>query len=93
MIERGSTFRIACKTLRRIFERQNDVPALFVAECCHIGGQYSTQSQVLYNAYQAWCAANGHKPQSSTSVANEWQRLRFERYARVARRLARRRAD
>ena len=33
----------------------------------------------LYLEYTLWCERNGHKPKSSTSVAEDWQRLGFER--------------
>jgi hypothetical protein len=29
--------------------------------------------------YKQWCELNGHKPKSSTSVSEDWQRLGFER--------------
>lgn len=61
------------------WERTNDVPRLFVAECCVIGPEYKTQSQSLYDAYRTWCIENGHKPMSSTSTADEWERLGFTR--------------
>jgi putative DNA primase/helicase len=63
-------------------ERQNDLPQLFVDECCTRGQDDKTQAQALYNAYQNWCRANGHPAQSSGSVAGDWLRLGFERYRR-----------
>ncbi len=62
------------------FERQNDVPQLFVDECCERGQEYRIQGQALYSAYRNWCGANGYKVQSSASLAEDWRRLRFERY-------------
>jgi len=67
------------------FRETNDVPATFVRECCitgkdkdpHTGKPYRTQGSVLYEAYSEWCKANGHKPASSTSVAEDWRRLGF----------------
>lgn len=63
----------------RAFAQQNDIPAVFVEECCSVGPTLSVQSSTLYNRYQTWCIENGHKPQSSTSIADEWRRLGFER--------------
>lgn len=68
------------------FRETNDIPAAFVAECCIVGSDpksrqpYRTQGGVLYKAYSEWCRENGHKPQSSTSIAEDWRRLGFERY-------------
>lgn len=68
------------------FQEANDIPAAFVRECCVTGDSpesgwpYRTQGSVLYGAYCAWCKANGHKSQSSTSVAEDWRRFGFEKY-------------
>jgi P4 family phage/plasmid primase-like protien len=60
------------------YQHTNDVPALFVAECC-ITGDCRTQSSDLYKAYKDWCISTGHKVQSSTTIAEDWRRLGFER--------------
>lgn len=67
------------------FIEQNDIPANFVEECCYTGqdangDDYTTQSGDLYSAYRQWALDTGHKPQSATSIAREWERLGFERY-------------
>lgn len=63
------------------FKETNDVPALFLDDSgVLLGDNFKTGSQQLYNAYRTWCIENGHKPQSSTSIANEWERLGFEGY-------------
>jgi P4 family phage/plasmid primase-like protien len=68
------------------FRETNDIPAVFVAECCLAGVNkatgypYKTQSSILYGAYSQWCKDNGHKAQSSTSIAEDWLRLGFEKY-------------
>jgi len=62
------------------FKHTNDVPGVFVSERCIIGGEYKTQSSELYAAYKEWAFSSGHKPQSSTSIAEEWARLGFERF-------------
>jgi putative DNA primase/helicase len=61
------------------FQQNNDIPAVFVAECCLTGPDYKIQSSQLYEKYKAWCLDNGHKPQSSTALAEEWERLGFEK--------------
>lgn len=62
------------------FKNNNDVPALFLADIdALIGPQYEAQAGQLYEKYKAWCIENGHKAQSSTSLADEWRRLGFDR--------------
>ncbi len=62
------------------FKESNDIPAMFVGECCVVGNEYKTRSQQLYDAYKAWCIANGHKPASSTSIVEDWERLGFVKH-------------
>jgi putative DNA primase/helicase len=57
----------------------NDVPAMFVAEECKLNGEKSERSSDLYRRYRFWCEDNGHKPKSSTQIAEDWRRLGFER--------------
>jgi putative DNA primase/helicase len=57
----------------------NDVPAMFVAEECKINQEKSERSTALYGRYTFWCKENGHKPKSSTQIAEDWRRLGFER--------------
>lgn len=61
------------------FEHNNDVAAVFVSDKCKVGGDLKTGSATLYNAYKDWCMSNGHKPKSSTAIAEDWARLGFER--------------
>lgn len=66
------------------FKDNNDIPARFVEECCvtgldRDGNPYRVQTSQFYNAYRQWCQNSGHKPQSSTSIANDWKRLGFEK--------------
>lgn len=70
------------------FKQGNDIPALFVAECCITGSDergepYRVKSGQLYAAYKDWCTENGHKPQSLTTIANDWRRLGFEKEKRM----------
>ena len=65
------------------FQDRNDIPKLFLEEVnAHIDltdPKCRTQAQYLYDRYRDWCMANGHKPMSSTKVAEEWKRLGFEK--------------
>jgi putative DNA primase/helicase len=61
------------------FKERNDVPALFVEDRCVRGTDFEVPAAKLYRAYSWWCEENGHRPQSSTRVADDWQRLGFER--------------
>jgi putative DNA primase/helicase len=61
------------------FEHNNDVAAVFVSDKCKVGGDLKTGSATLYNAYKDWCMSNGHKPKSSTAIAEDWARLGFEK--------------
>jgi putative DNA primase/helicase len=61
------------------FKMSNDIPAVFVDECCDKDPNEKVQSSLLYQAYSAWCYKSGHKAQSSTSVAKEWERLGFKK--------------
>src|SRR5919108_847156 len=65
------------------YQEHNDIPQMFLDE---IGARIDltdphcrTQSQFLYDQYSAWCQRNGHKPMSSTRMADEWKRLGFEK--------------
>jgi P4 family phage/plasmid primase-like protien len=61
------------------FQSANDVPATFLEEACiREDGAKMTGAQ-LYATYKLWCEENGHRPQSSTRVADDWQRLGLER--------------
>lgn len=59
------------------FQRNNDIPAAFVDDQCLKGDDLRVRSDLLYRAYADWCISNGNKPMSSTSVANEWERLGY----------------
>lgn len=62
------------------FQRKNDIAALFVAERAVTGSEERVQTSELYSAYRQWCEENGHKPKSSTAVADDWARLGFKKY-------------
>ncbi len=61
------------------FQMSNDTAAYFVAEKCVVGPDKEIQSRPLFEAYSAWCLQCGHKPNSSTALANDWKRLGFKR--------------
>ena len=62
------------------FRKSNDVPGLFVEEECVRDHDASVKAAELYKEYRWWCEQNGHRALSSTRVAEDWQRLGFERY-------------
>jgi putative DNA primase/helicase len=61
------------------FRTNNDVPALFVEDRCIKGLNFEVQAAKLYREYRFWCEENGHRPLSSTRVADDWRRLGFQR--------------
>lgn len=61
------------------FREHNDVPALFVEDRCIKEPDAEVQAAKLYREYRYWCEENGHRPQSSTRLADDWRRLGFER--------------
>jgi putative DNA primase/helicase len=61
------------------FRENNDVPALFIEDRCVRDANAEASAATLYHEYKYWCEENGHRPQSSTRVAADWQRLGFER--------------
>lgn len=62
------------------YQETNDIPAHYVADACTRDWDAKTQSNDLYASYKQWALDNGHKPQSATSMAEEWERLGFQRY-------------
>jgi putative DNA primase/helicase len=62
------------------FVFQNDIPQNFVDERCIIGDDHTISGSLLYDEYRTWALETGHKPQSNTSMGNEWRRLGFEKY-------------
>ena len=71
------------------FRENNDVPGLFVEERCVRGADLKAQASHLYEEYKDWCVDNGHRPQSSTRVSDDWTRLGFERFTTNGRRFYR----
>jgi len=65
------------------FQLTADVPAAFVDDACMVGPDYEIKSSVLYENYKNWTVKNGHKPQSITSIAEDWERLGFEKVSKM----------
>lgn len=67
----------------REFQDRNDIAKMFLEEVSAridlTDPHCRTSAQYLYDRYRDWCIANGHKPMSSTKVAEEWKRLGFEK--------------
>jgi putative DNA primase/helicase len=71
------------------FRENNDVPALFIEDRCVQGADLKVQASQLYTEYKEWCFENGHRPMSSTRLADDWARLGFEKTASNGRRFYR----
>ena len=71
------------------FRENNDVPALFIEDRCIQGVDLKVQASQLYTEYKEWCLENGHRPMSSTRLADDWARLGFEKTASNGRRFYR----
>jgi putative DNA primase/helicase len=65
------------------------VPALFIEDRCIQGTDLKVQASQLYTEYKEWCLENGHRPMSSTRLADDWARLGFEKTASNGRRFYR----
>jgi P4 family phage/plasmid primase-like protien len=80
LIERGH-FEIpeGVQDATKQFRKNNDVPALFIEDRCIRNADQDVPAAKLYREYKFWCEENGHRPQSSTRVSDDWQRLGFER--------------
>ena len=62
------------------FQKDNDIPKLFVEDHCIRKEGETVQASVLYDRYAAWCKRHGHKPQSATRVAHDWKRLGIKKH-------------
>lgn len=65
------------------FQFYNDVPAVFVEECCvenldSNNEPYKIKASDLYSAYKFWCIDSGLKPQGKIKIASDWKRLGYE---------------
>ena len=65
------------------FKAANDIPAIFLAECCEVDTSgrsgFKESTGDLYRAYKDWCYESGHKAKSKTALADDWERLGLER--------------
>jgi len=66
------------------FRLTADVPAAFVDDACDLGDDYEIQSSLLYEKYKNWTLTNGHKPQSITTIAEDWERLGLQKVKKPA---------
>jgi len=66
------------------FRLTADVPAAFIEDVCELGPDFETQSSHLYQEYKNWTVKNGHKAQSITSIAEDWERLGLEKVKKPA---------
>jgi putative DNA primase/helicase len=53
----------------------NDVPKLFLEECCEPNDASRVNASKLYKAYVHWCKENGHRPESATKFGINMERL------------------
>lgn len=58
----------------------NDVPQLFLDECCELESDVRTPATDLYATYSRWCETNGHYRESSTKFGIDMTRLGLERF-------------
>jgi putative DNA primase/helicase len=66
------------------FKMTADVPAAFIDDVCELDPEAETQSSLLYQHYKDWTLKNGQKPQSITSIAEDWERLGLEKVKKPA---------
>lgn len=53
----------------------NDVPKLFLEDCCIPDEFARIRASELYKAYTSWCRENGHRAESSTKFGTNMERL------------------
>lgn len=57
------------------WQKYNDIPANFLDDKTEEDPNSFISASLLYSEYRDWCTENGHKAQSSTSLAQDWKRL------------------
>jgi len=72
------------KTATNNFQKNNDTAAAFLADCCVINPTYKVKSSLLYEKYRDWCQTNGHKPKASNTIAEDWERIGFDKKKEVS---------
>jgi putative DNA primase/helicase len=65
------------------FQKTADVPSAFIDDVCDIGDDFEIKASILYEHYKEWTYKNGHKHQSRTSIAEDWERLGFEKIRKM----------
>lgn len=79
--ERGRfTIPPAIQTTTQAFQDNCDIARSCLTELGTFDTDASLQSTELYKAYSEWCKETGHRPASSTSIADDWKRLGLTRY-------------
>lgn len=80
LLERGR-FEIpsVVESATELYKTNNDIPGMFVEECCERDESAKIQGQTLYERYSEWCKETGHKPLSSSRFSEEMLRLGFSK--------------
>lgn len=60
-----------------LYRINNDVPRMFVEECCEVDANEKILARSLYETYSEWCKDTGHKPLALNRFSEEMQRLGF----------------
>jgi len=83
--ERGRFIIPACvEEATESYQTSNDVPLMFVEECCEVDPAFRVQSSEIYQLYSKWCKMNGHSPVSSTRFSDDLARLGFTKFKQSA---------
>ncbi len=61
------------------FREHSDIIGQFVEEVCDVDENLEVKSSELYSAYSEWCERTNHKPKTSTTIVQDWERLGFEK--------------
>lgn len=61
------------------WRESNDTAAMFIEEICETGPNLRESAGELYAAYAKWCKNNGYKAKGRNRLAEDWDRLGFER--------------
>lgn len=63
------------------YQREEDVIAQFIDECCVVNQPCETRSSVLYRAYLKWATSTGQRPMSATALGKKMA-ARFQKVKR-----------
>lgn len=78
LLERGR-FEIpsVVESATELYKINNDIPRMFVEECCEVSEDEKILARSLYEEYSEWCKETGHKPLALHRFSDEIQRLGF----------------